>query len=104
MWIIRTNKLTTKEYNLVSRAFKKMGFFPRRISPIIFAKALLFHYLQKKSWRKISVILNCNYIALHSFYSKYKYSPEIIKIFHTFAESRIIVFVLKWHSFFQKYS
>lgn len=93
MWLIRLNKLTTKEYNLVARAFKKMGFFPRKITGIIYIKALLFHLLQKKSWRGISVLLNCNYIILHSFYSKYKNSGEINKIFHAFAESRIIVFV-----------
>lgn len=93
MWLIRINKITTKEYNIITRTFKKIGFFPRRITPIIFIKAMFFHYLQKKSWRKISVLLNCNYIAIYSFYLKYKDNPEIKKIFHTFAESRIIVFI-----------
>jgi hypothetical protein len=93
MWLIRLNKLTTKEYNLVTRVLKKIGFFPRKISGIIYIKALLFHLLQKKSWRSISILLNCNYIILHNFYSKYKNSGEITKIFHAFAESRIIVYV-----------
>jgi len=53
MWLIRTNKITTKDYNKISRVFKKIGFFPRRLSPIIFVKALLYHKLQNKSWRAI---------------------------------------------------
>lgn len=93
MWIIRLNKLTTKEYNQVSRTLIKLWFHTRKTSWITYIKALLFHILQQKSWRNISLLLNCNYIALHSFYSKYKNSPEIKKIFHTFAEARIIVFI-----------
>ncbi len=93
MWLIRTNKITTKDYNKISRVFKKIGFFPRRLSPIIFVKALLYHKLQNKSWRAIWTLLNCNCIGLHWFCSKYKDNPEITKIFHAFAESRIIVFV-----------
>jgi len=93
MWLIRLNKIKTKDYNYVARVLKKIGFFPRRLSPIIFVKALFYHKLQKKSWRSIWVLLNCNCIALHSFYSKYKNSPEMNKIFHTFAKSRVIVFI-----------
>ena len=96
MWIIRLNLLTTREYNLIARTFKKIRFVPKRIPPIIFIKALLFHYLQKKSWRNISSNLNCNYIALFNFYSKYWKSPEIKELFHTFWDRDIIVFI--WNS------
>ena len=93
MWLIRLNYLTTKEYNLISRVFNKIWFFPKKISPIIFIKALFLHYLQKKSWRNIAINLNCNYIALFNFYSKYWKSHEIQELFHTFWDRNIIVFI-----------
>ncbi|MDD3145636.1 MAG: hypothetical protein PHV23_06050 [Candidatus Gracilibacteria bacterium] len=93
IWLIRINKITTKDYNYVARVFKKIGFSPRRITPIIFIKALFYHTLQKKSWRSISELLNCNHIALHSFYSNYGNKKEIIKIFHYFAKAKVIVFI-----------
>lgn len=93
IWLIRINKITTKDYNYVARVFKKIGFIPRTITPIIFIKALFYHTLQKKSWRSISLLLNCNHIALHSFYSNYWNNKEIKQIFHHFLESRVIVFI-----------
>jgi len=76
-----------------------MWFFPRRLTPIIFIKALFFHVLQKKSWRSISILLNCNHIALHSFYSNYWNKEEIIKIFHYFIDVKVIVFIGKTKTF-----
>lgn len=93
IWIIRTNKISTKDYNYVNRALKKMGFHPRKNTWMTFVKALFYHVLQKKSWRSLESMLNCNYIALHSFYSNYSKHEEIKKIFHYFAEAKVIVFV-----------
>ena len=93
MWIIRLNYITTREYNLIARTFKKIGFFPKRIPPIVFIKSLFFHYLQKKSWRNISNNLNCNYIALYNFYSKYWKSEKIKEIFQIFWDRNIIIFI-----------
>lgn len=70
-----------------------MGFYPRSITPIIFVKAMFFHSLQKKSWRSIWVLLATNHVALHSFYSNYHNRKEIKKIFHYFAEAKVIVFI-----------
>lgn len=93
IWLVRINKINTKDYNYVARVFKKIGFVPRTITPIIFIKALFYHTLQKKSWRSISLLLNCNHIALHSFYTNYWNNKEIKKIFHHFCEARVIVFI-----------
>jgi len=93
MWLIRTNKITTKEYNLVARKFKKIWFYPRRLTPMTFIKAMWLSYLQKKSWRKISKLLNCNYISLYNFDQKYNLYPEIYEIFHSFINARIFVYV-----------
>lgn len=70
-----------------------MWFFPRRISSIVFVKAMFYHKLQKKSWRSIWALLNTNHIALHSFYNNYSKKEEIIKIFHYFCDAKVIVFV-----------
>lgn len=99
MWIIRINKITTKHYNQIKRAFNKIWFYPRSIAPIIFIKALLYNYLEKRSWRNIAWKLNCNYIALYNFYTNYNKKEEIYKIFHTFVEDRIIVFIGENKSF-----
>lgn len=93
MWIFRFQKLKPKDYNYIKRVFDKIWFFPKKISWIIFIKALFFHILQKKSWRKISEILSCNHIVLFNFYNKFKDNSEIKNIFLYFAEKRIIIFV-----------
>lgn len=62
-------------------------------------KALFYNKLQKKSWRSISVLLNCNHIAIHSFYSNYGNNEEINKMFHYFAEQKVIVFIADTKSF-----
>jgi hypothetical protein len=99
IWLIRLNKITTKDYNYVARVFKKIGFFPRSITPIIFVKAIFYHSLQNKSWRAISLLLNCNHIALHSFYSNYWNKEEVIWIFHYFVKSKVIVYIGDTKSF-----
>ncbi len=76
-----------------------MWFFPRKISPICFVKALFFNMLQKKSWRAIWNLVWTNHIALYNFYEKYKKDEEIKKIFHYFSEARVIVFIGEKKSF-----
>ena len=99
MWIIRNNKITTKHYNQVSRAFNKIWFYPRTISHMIFIKALFLYYLEKRSWRNISNKLNCNYIALFNFNKKYYKNEEIYKIFQSFATDKIIIYIKENESF-----
>ena len=93
MWLIRTHKLQPKDYNYIKRVFDKIWFFPKRISWIIFVKALFFHILQKKSWRNIATILNCSHLAIYNFFSNYKKYDEIKEIFFYFSDRRIIVFI-----------
>jgi len=95
MWMIRFQKIKPAQYNLVSRYCKKQGFFPRQTPAIIFVKAFITHLLQKKSWRHISLQYWVNHIQLHNFYSKNKKNPDFLKILHSFAKARIIVFVGK---------
>lgn len=93
VWLIRLHNITPKDYNNVTRAFKKIWFFPKQVTPMIFIKALIAYHFQQKSWRSIAKELHCTHIALFNFYSKYGKSSEIIKIIHNFADQWIIVFI-----------
>lgn len=94
MWILRFNKIKTKDYNYIKRVFDKIWFFPKT-SWIIFIKALFLHILQKKSWRNIALNLNCSHLIIFNFFHKYKDFPEIKKIFLYFAKRKIIIFLDK---------
>jgi len=93
MWIIRFHKIKPRDYNYVSRELKKSGFIPRKVSPILFIKAAIYHKLQKKSWRNTAERLNTRHVYLFNFYKKLEKKDVLSRIFHTFAERRIIVYV-----------
>lgn len=95
MWLIRLHKIQTKDYNYIKRVFEKLWFQPRKTAWIIFIKALFFHILQKKSWRNVWDLLDCNHIIIYNFFCSYKSNPEIKNIFKYFANRRIIVFIKK---------
>ncbi len=99
MWIVRFQKIEPRDYNTCARLLKKSGFIPRRISPIIFVKALIMHFIEKKSWRRVAWELSVSHIALYKFYQEFSQKEEYRKIFHVFAERRIIVFIGENKSF-----
>ena len=83
----------------MSRELKKSGFIPRKLSPILFIKAAVYHKLQKKSWRNTAERLNTSHVYLFNFYKKIEKTQVLSRIFHTFAERRIIVYVGDTKSF-----
>lgn len=94
MWIIRFQKIKTKDYNFVKNIFRKMWFFPKNTKEIAFIKAIFFHLLQWKSWRAIWKLLWIeNHLIFYKFYVKYKNNPDFEKIFHHFSDSKVIVFI-----------
>jgi len=93
MWILRFHRLEPRDYNTIARLLKKSGFSPRSIAPIVFAKALIYKKIQKKSWRKIAELFGVSHIALYKFYEHFSQTLEFEKIFHVFLERRIIVYV-----------
>jgi hypothetical protein len=94
MWIIRFQKLNPRDYNSISRILKKAGFSPRRISPIVFAKALILHKIQKKSWRVLSQYFGVSHVALFKLFQEISPQKELYdKIFHTFSSSKSIVYI-----------
>lgn len=92
MWIIRFQKLESKDYNYISRRLLKAWFKARKLSPILFIKALIYNKLQKKSWRQISDILWVNHIVLFNFYKTYFVSPEVKEIFNHLAKNKVIIY------------
>jgi len=101
MWIIRFHKIKPRDYNYVARELKKSGFIPRKITPILFIKAAIYHKLQKKSWRATAERLNTRHVYLFNFYKNIKDSDVIERIFHKFAERRIIVYIGNTKTFTQ---
>jgi len=101
MWILRFHRLESRDYNAIARILKKSGFSPRSIPPIVFAKALIFHEIEKKSWRIIAGIFGVSHIALYKFYENFSKTPEYEKIFHLFLNRRIIVYVGEKKTFSQ---
>lgn len=102
MWIIRFQKLETKDYNTIARIFKKAGFSPRRISPIVFAKALVLHEIQKKSWRMLSQHLGVSHVALFKLFQDISTQKDLYeKIFHVFTQSKSIVYIGETKTFTQ---
>lgn len=99
MWIIRFNKITPAQYNLVKRYCKKQGFVPRQTPTIVFIKACIEHLLQKKTWRGIASDYNITHIGLYNFYHAHKWNTGLHKIFHAFARARIIVYIANTRSF-----
>lgn len=93
MWIIRFHKIKPRDYNYVARELKKAGFIPRKITPILFIKAAIYHKLQKKSWRNTAERLNTRHVYLFNFYKNIQDSNVLDTIFHKFADRRIIVYV-----------
>lgn len=93
MWIIRFDKLKPKDYNSLQRIFKKSGFITRRISPIVYGKSLVVHFLQKRSLRRVAKEYQISHIALHKFIIFIKKKIEFEKIFHVFLKSGSIVFI-----------
>lgn len=91
MWLIRFNKLESRDYNMISRQLEKAWFSGRKISPVIFIKSSIEHIFNKKSWRQISTQLPCSHLALYNFYNKFKNTPEFSKILFTLAHRRIIL-------------
>ncbi|MDA9129122.1 hypothetical protein N9J72_01430 [Candidatus Gracilibacteria bacterium] len=93
MWILRFHLLQTKDYNKIARICKKYGFSPRQHSPIVFAKGLIIHETQKKSWRMIGRELGVNHIGLYKFHELARNSECLREIFHVFIESRMALYV-----------
>ena len=93
LWILRFHLLTSKDYNKIARICKKHGFLPRQHSPVIFAKAVMLHATQKKSWRMISRELGVNHIWLYKFYELSRKSECCSEIFHVFINSRVALYV-----------
>lgn len=99
MWIIRFQKLQTKDYNYINRKLKKCWFITRKNPPILFIKALIYNLLEKKSWRFISTKIWINHILLFKFFSNYTKQPEIKEIFHYLADIRVIAYVWEKKNF-----
>lgn len=93
MWIIQFQNLKPKDYNMIKRQFQKLDFKARKVPEIIFIKACIAHMFQKKSWRNLAIQYHCNYLSLYNFYQKNKNCPEFHKIFHTFTEEGILLFI-----------
>ncbi|NDK08237.1 hypothetical protein EOM39_03225 [Candidatus Gracilibacteria bacterium] len=99
MWIIRFQKLKTKDYNYINRKLANLGFFTRKLSGVLLIKASIYHIIEKKSWRCISTKLCVNHIQLFKFYSNYKDTKEFIEIFHYLIDNKVMAFIPDNRSF-----
>ncbi len=93
MWIIRFQKLKTKDYNYINRKLANLWFFTRKLSWVLLIKASIYHIIEKKSWRCISTKLWVNHIQLFKFYSNHKNTPEFREIFHYLTDSKVLAFI-----------
>jgi len=93
MWIIRFQKLKTKDYNYINRKLANLWFFTRKLSWVLLIKASIYHIIEKKSWRCISSKLGVNHIQLFKFYSNHKNTPEFKEIFHYLIDSKVLAFI-----------
>jgi len=93
MWIIRFHLLETKHYNKVTRIFKKYGFVPKKLSPIILSKACILHHTQRVSWRLLSRKFSVDHTTLYRFDGQAKNSDMLREIFHVFIDARVALYV-----------
>lgn len=99
MWIIRFHKLKTSDYNFITRECKKGDFLPRKLSPILYAKAMVLFLCKKKSWRQIGEELGTSHIYFFHFYQKYEKSEMLSRILTHLADSRVALYIGEKHSF-----
>jgi hypothetical protein len=93
MWIIRFQKLKTKDYNYINRKLTNLWFFTRKLSGVLLIKASIYHIIEKRSWRNISNKLWVNHIQLFKFYSTYKNTKEFNEIFHYLINSKVLAYI-----------
>lgn len=93
MWIIRFHLLQTKHYNKIHRICKKYGFITRKISPLVYSKALLLHTTQKTSWRTLGNQFWVDHILLYRFSDFSCRSDMYREILHVFLESRSALYI-----------
>ncbi len=93
MWIIRFQKLQTKDYNYINRKLANLWFYTRKLSWVLLIKASIYHIIEKKSWRCISNKLWVNHIQLFKFYSNYNNSLEFKEIFHYLIDTKVLAYI-----------
>ena len=72
---------------------KKHGFIPRKIAPVVFAKASLLHCTQKTSWRALGREFWVDHILLYRFYEHSRESKMLEEILHTFLNSKTALYI-----------
>jgi hypothetical protein len=99
MWIIRFQKLQTKDYNYINRKLANLWFYTRKLSWVLLIKASIYHIIEKKSWRCISNKLWVNHIQLFKFYSNYNNTLEFKEIFHYLIDNKVLAYITDNKSF-----